>query len=87
MSEVRLLSAPANYAVVQLPGRHFPGVVFQGDSRNILIQTLESVESEADPFERAFALAQIVEDLQAIRSGYEAVLKDAGIALPYSPVR
>jgi len=34
-----LLTDSGNYAVVQLPRRKFPGVVFQGDStRNILVQ-------------------------------------------------
>ena len=37
-AEVR--SEPTNYAVVQLPGRQFPGVVFQGDTLHVLAHSL-----------------------------------------------
>ena len=31
----KLLTEPSNYAVVQLPGTAFPGVVFQGESSHL----------------------------------------------------
>jgi predicted RNase H-like HicB family nuclease len=37
----KLLTNAENYAVVQLPGRQFPGVVFQGDSIRTLISQLK----------------------------------------------
>jgi hypothetical protein len=42
MTDAKLLSEPKNYAIVQLPQRRFPGVVFQGDSLNILINGHQS---------------------------------------------
>lgn len=43
MDGAKLLSAPANYAVVHRPGRAFPGVVFQGDSlRNLVAELREA---------------------------------------------
>jgi hypothetical protein len=33
----KLLTETSNYAVVQLPGRQYPGVVFQGDSIHALL--------------------------------------------------
>lgn len=83
MSEVQLLTPPANYAVVQLPERQFPGVVFQGDSLNNLIAELEEAIAETDPVERAGAFKGIVDRLYAVRARYEDALKEAGINLPY----
>lgn len=45
MDDAKLLSEPTNDAVVQLPGRAFPGVVFQGDSS----QTARDLETDDDP--------------------------------------
>lgn len=83
MNTARLLTPPHNYAVVQLPERHFPGVVFQGDSLNGLIVDLETTIAESDPEEQAACFEEIVERLHAIRDGYEAALKKEGIRLPY----
>jgi hypothetical protein len=83
MSEVRLLSEPRNYAVVHLPGRAFPGVVFQGDSLAILIGELEEAAAEENADERNASLADVIERLREVRSHYEAVLQREGMKLPY----
>jgi len=75
----QLLTPPTNYAIVQLPDREFPGVVFQGDSLNSLISKLEEAVSKAD----TDVLTEIVERLRAVRSRYETALQQAGIGLPY----
>lgn len=90
MSETaKLLTPPTNYAVVQLPGRQFPGVVFQGDSLNTLVNNLSRVLDQfRDPGQVAAALEEleiIRDDLAEIRGGYERVLEQQGIALPYGP--
>jgi predicted RNase H-like HicB family nuclease len=84
MSEVKLLSEPTNYAVVQLPDRAFPGVVFQGDSLNNLIAELEEVAVEVDPNERSFFIEEVLGRLKGVRAHYEAVLEREGLSLPYS---
>lgn len=88
MSEsVELLSAPTNYAVVKLPGRSYPGVVFQGDSLNSLIRDLESLRVSAQGFgneEFTFELQAIIDSLSQVRFAYEAVCDSKGISLPYS---
>ncbi|MEG3086754.1 DUF6959 family protein [Sphingomonas sp. PB4P5] len=53
MDDLKLLSEPSNYAVVQLPGRPFPGVVFQADSLQALIADLHAVMAETDADEEA----------------------------------
>lgn len=84
MRTARLLSQPTNYAVVHLPGRAFPGVVFQGDSLNNLIGDIEEAAAETNSDERAACLADVIERLQAVQTHYEAVLAREGMDLPYS---
>lgn len=83
MSEVKLLSEPTNYAVVHLPGRRFPGVVFQGDSLHILIADLERAANEADPNARADELEAVLDRLRDVRTHYEAVMAREGMERPY----
>lgn len=83
MSTAKLLSEATNYAVVQLPGRAFPGVVFQGDSLNSLIGDIEEAAAEDDPDERNACLADVIERLREVRAHYEAVLGREGLELPY----
>jgi hypothetical protein len=83
MSDVKLLSEPRNYAVVHLPGRAFPGVVFQGDSLNILIGELEAAAAQEDAGERNALLADVIDHLLEVRAHYEAVLHREGMKLPY----
>jgi len=83
MTDAKLLSEATNYAVVHLPGRAFPGVVFQGDSLNILISDLERVSNERDPSEREATLRFVIENLREAQARYETVLKAEGMSLPY----
>jgi hypothetical protein len=82
----RLLTPAVNYAVVQLPGRKFPGVVFQGDSLHELVRLaknlLNSSEEHKDGAVREACL-EIHELLEAVLIRYESVLKEHGIKLPY----
>jgi len=84
MDDVKLLSEPTNYAVVQLPGRAFPGVVFQGDSLDSFIADLEEAVRTNDPDEKSFTLRDVVERLRGVQAHYEAVLSREGIELPYT---
>jgi hypothetical protein len=83
MSEVKLLSAPTNYAVVHLSGRAFPGVVFQGDSLDSFIADLEEAAAQNDAGKRAAALDDVIERLRKIQAHYEAVLDAGGVPRPY----
>ncbi|WP_430426199.1 DUF6959 family protein [Phenylobacterium sp.] len=47
-----MLSEATNFAVVQLPGRAYPGVVFQGDSLASLIGDIAEAAGEPDQEER-----------------------------------
>jgi hypothetical protein len=88
MSEsAELLSRAINYAVVQLPGRRFPGVVFQGDSLHALVTQIEELQRLAQPHHDAeliLGLAEIHDVLSSALVHYERVCQERGIALPYS---
>lgn len=75
-----LLTAPGNYAVVQLPGRNFPGVVFQGDSLNAMIGALQQALSAPDGQE---VIEDLIETLLEVRASYEAVCDRENLSLPY----
>ena len=87
MSEsAELLSRGINYAVVQLPGRRFPGVVVQGDSLNNLVVQLQKLrslaESHADE-ELTGGLTELHDILREASLHYERVCLERGIELPY----
>jgi hypothetical protein len=86
-TEVTLLSRPINYAVVQLPGRKFPGVVVQGDTLHSLIlrvNALSRLLKSGENDEAAAGLEDIGNDLAEAMTHYEKVCADRGIALPYT---
>ena len=84
MTDVKLLSEPTNYAVVQLPERRFPGVVFQGDSLNNLINDIKAAAAEPVESERQLLLKDVIQHLETVQNRYEKVLAEKGIKLPYS---
>lgn len=84
---VELLSQPANYAVVQLPGRKFPGVVFQGDSLHNLFHVVVELRRLTEKYsdeEVEASLAKLAATLGEVVQHYERVCSDRGISLPYS---
>ena len=81
MNTARLLTEATNYAVVQLPGRKFPGVVVQGDSLKSLVSLLEA--AIADDSEHLDLIEETLDILKGAQSRYEATCSAAGIALPY----
>lgn len=85
--EVDALTSQHNYAVVRLPDRRFPGVVFQGDSLSILVDQactlLRTLEAEdlATAHDEAADLAATLTQIQQI---YEGALAQHSIPLPYT---
>jgi len=84
----QLLSPSANYAVVQLPGRKFPGVVFQGDSLHSLAHKLQFVlrlAEKADHIELHSEVQDVCNSLNEVLLHYESTCMKHGIPLPYKP--
>jgi type VI protein secretion system component VasF len=70
-----------------MPGRRYPGVVIQGDSLSILFDLamgLTELLPEASDAELREVAAELAEKLFDHVRNYEAVLKEHGVALPYS---
>jgi hypothetical protein len=89
--EVELLTGQHNFAVVRLPQRRFPGVIFQGDSLSVLVADLEDlrdglrlVSSERDLHDRQEQAALIARRLGDIQATYETALREHEIPLPYA---
>lgn len=89
METVQLLSPAKNFAVVKLPGRQFPGVVFQGDSLHAKfkeVQTLKQLLSNGAVDELAEGIGALHEEFQELVSWYEEICALHGIGLPYTPL-
>jgi hypothetical protein len=86
-TDVKLLSRPVNFAVVQLPGRQFPGVVVQGDTLHSLVQRVDELLQllrSGDVDELSVGISNISEQLTEAKTHYEIVCAGLGIRLPYN---
>ena len=85
--EVEALNGQHNYAVIKLPGREYPGVLFQGDSLSILVHDLLEARTALGRGETDTAgeeLDDVIESLKEIKSSYEQALLAHDINRPYS---
>lgn len=78
-----LLTGAHNYAVVQLPGRKFPGVVFQGDSLYALRESLAQLAQETSPVELRAGAVRLRNEIDQILGGYVKTVDATGGALPF----
>ncbi len=75
-----LLTPPTNNAIVQLPGRHFPGLVLQGDFLAIVCQQLAALEAAPDAEE----IAELRKDFDDLLRYYIRVITDHGYQVPFA---
>lgn len=83
---VEMFTGQGNYAVLRLPERNYPGVIFQGDTVATICSNLENIRQQA----RKIKNQELVEDVEylvnqfnEILNGYERVLEENNIKLPY----
>jgi hypothetical protein len=85
IERVEIFSGQTNAAVMRYPGRHFPGVLIQGDSLHSLCRRADdlcqTIGRGSSAFEEANALRNI---LQEYLSHYKVVLGEHDIPLPFS---
>lgn len=84
--EIDVLSEAINCPVVLMPGRQYPGLVMQGDSLRILLDSTEQICelcSSAENSELSDVAASLKEKLAGYVTAYEQAMKDAGRELPY----
>ncbi len=79
----KLLTPPHNYAIVQLPGREYPGVVFQGDSLSILCSGAADAEEAVVGTAAHELVSSLREDLDSVLRSYIRVLEDHHIEIPF----
>jgi hypothetical protein len=81
---VKLLTPPFNYAVVQLPGRKYPGVVFQGDSLSAHCERAAEVARLARGSAAQDQAQWLAEELNEVLRSYMAVLTAHSIDLSFA---
>lgn len=86
--EVEAFNGQANYAVIRLPSRKFPGVVVAGDSLSILVADLRRGlerlrRGELD--DGAEEIAGVLDTMETVQRAYERVLAEHAIPLPVPP--
>lgn len=84
---VRIYSDEVNSNVIQTPGRHFPGMLIQGDSLRILYRIAERIKTEAKDVKNVDLHEEIddlCEQLSERLAFYETVLDKHGMGLPYA---
>ncbi len=84
--EVKCYSDDSNGVILQTPGRHFPGLVVQGDTLRTLYRKAERAISLLDKGETQEAreyLLDLLESLGDRLAHYESTLARDKIELPY----
>jgi type VI protein secretion system component VasF len=84
--QIDVLSETLNCPVVQMPGRRFPGVVLQGDSLKILLDSAEEVQRLCSSLRNpdlSAAVASLRQKLAGYVASYEEAMTEAGRDLPY----
>ena len=88
--DVKLFGPPKNFAVVQMSGRSFPGVVVQGDTLHSLVIRLLEMQNLlkiGDLEELSGEIENAKEELTEALDNYEAVCFERNIELPYPKTR
>jgi hypothetical protein len=70
MEPLRVLSSVTNFAVVQLPGRKYPGLVVQGDRLREWVELIRAGDSNS--------LEALTESLTMSLNEYERVSREHG---------
>ncbi|MEM7664770.1 MAG: hypothetical protein AAF250_02860 [Pseudomonadota bacterium] len=79
----RLLTPAHNGAVVQLPGRNYPGVVIQGDTLNNLVLLLRDQKNETNEDEKSAMVDEVLEILEGSLRDYFSACAESGIDIPW----
>jgi hypothetical protein len=85
--DASILRRDGNWAVVQLPGRRFPGIHIQADTfaalREQLARAGRALRDGPSESEALDELRGVVEEMDAMLRFYEQVLLEEGIRRPY----
>jgi hypothetical protein len=82
----KLFEVAGNYALVQVEGRRFPGLLIQGDSLSIVraaVRELQASLEARDDEATGYAMQEVEETVSAMMESYETMMRHAGLTLPY----
>lgn len=82
--QAKLLAREGNLAVVHLPGRHFPGLMMQGDTFHNLLEQVRMVRDAKDPEERQDELEYAIKEMEEALEFYAKTLRAMNLQLPYT---
>ena len=85
IESVEIYSDAANAAILQHPGRRFPGILVQGDTLHAMVASLRYVMGnsaclEEEPTDR---LRELTERMEEMLANYRSVLTANDIKLPF----
>jgi hypothetical protein len=84
-TDVEIYSDATNAAVMRHPGRHFPGLLVQGDTLNSLCAIADDVCRSIGRRQPGYDEANELRNrLQGMLTHYKKVLLDANMKLPFS---
>jgi hypothetical protein len=87
VEQVEILSDAPNRAVLRHPGRHFPGLLVQGDTLFSLCANADLLCQKLERSSLAFGDANALRNtLQDWLAQYKAVLTENGMSLPFSEI-
>ncbi len=86
MSKADIIATSGNISIVKLTERHFPGILIQGDTMNVLFGDIQEMleEIQSDNIETGTEIAIDIE--QKIRDWilfYQITLKNNGYEIPF----
>lgn len=85
IAEVEIFSDATNAVVMRHPGRHFPGVLVQGDTLSNLCKAADEACAGLSPSTEAFAAANDLRShLWDLLNHYKIVLDTHGLPLPFA---
>ena len=88
MSEniARVYGRRGNYALAQLDGRKYPGLLIQGDSLKqveVLVDEVIELRQQGEAGEFEEALQEVAEVIKGLVGSYESMMGEAQLRLPY----
>jgi uncharacterized protein DUF6959 len=84
VESVEIYSDATNAAIMRHPGRHFPGVLVQGDTLYVLCRQADEVCSSIGRGKPGFAQANDIRNkLWAFLNHYKAILSENELPLPF----
>lgn len=87
MQEFEILSAESNCVIARYSGRHYPGVLIQGDTLRALLDDVEELIEEMDAQDLSSAkevILNIQDRIADVLRYYEKTLDSEGCELPYA---